>query len=86
MDVNIGGHISSKYSMLTIWEFDQMENKHILYHGNDCLKKFCESLRIRLENIIDFENKKVLLLTKEELKFTKVGKDENKKVVAILIK
>ena len=39
MDVNIGGHISCKYSMLTIWEFDQMENKHILYHGNDCLKK-----------------------------------------------
>ena len=86
MDVNIGGHISCKYLILTIWEFDQMEKKHILYHENDCLKKFCESLRIRLKNIIDFENKKVLLLTKEEQKFTKVGKDENEKVVAILIK
>ena len=32
------------------------------------MKKFCSSLREHAKNITDFENKKVLLLTKEELK------------------
>ena len=32
------------------------------------MKKFCESLREHAKNIIDFEKKKMLALTKEELK------------------
>ena len=32
------------------------------------MKRFCESLRKHAKNIIDFEKKKMLLLTKEELK------------------
>ena len=32
------------YSMSTIWAFDQIEDKHTLYHGKDCMKKFCTSL------------------------------------------
>ena len=31
------------------------------------MKRFCESLRDHEENIIDFEKKKMLPLTKEEL-------------------
>ena len=54
--------------MSTIWEFDNIENKHTLYRGEDCMKKFCESLREHAKNIIDFETKKMLPLTKEELK------------------
>ena len=45
-----------------------VENKHILYHGKDCIKKFCESLREHAKNVIDLEKKKILPLTKEELK------------------
>ena len=58
--------------MLTIWAFDHIENKHTkttyTYRGKDCMKKFCESLREHAKNIIDFEKKKMLPLTKEELK------------------
>ena len=54
--------------MSTIWVFDHIENKHTLYRGKDCMKKFCESLREHAKNIIDFEKKKMLPLTKEELK------------------
>ena len=43
--------------MLTIWAFNNI--------------KFCESLREPLENIIDFEKKKMLPLTKQELKLRK---------------
>ena len=54
--------------MSTIWAFDHIENKYTLYRKKDCMKKFCESLREHTKNIIDFEKKKMLPLTKEELK------------------
>ena len=53
--------------MSTIWAFDYIENKHTLYRGKDSVKKFCEYLREHAKNIIDFEKKKMLPLTKEEL-------------------
>ena len=56
-----------KHPMSTIWTFDHIENKHILYWEKDCIKNFCESLRGHAKNIIGFE-KKLLPLTKEELK------------------
>ena len=54
--------------MSTIWAFDNIENKHTLYRGEDCMNKFCTSLREQTKNITDFEKKKMLTLTKEELK------------------
>ena len=54
--------------MLTIWVFDHIENMHSLYQGKYWIKKFCESLREHAKNIIDFEKKKMLPLTKKELK------------------
>ena len=52
--------------MSTIWDFGSIENKHTLYSVEDCMKKFCESLREHTKNIIDFEKKK--MLTKQEIK------------------
>ena len=54
----IGEHIPCRYSLSTNWTFDHIENKHTLYRGKDCMKKFCESLREHAKNIIDFEKKK----------------------------
>ena len=54
--------------MSTIWAFDHIENKHTLYRGKDCTKKFFESLKENVKNIIDFEKKKLLPFTKENLK------------------
>ena len=61
-------HIPCGYSMSTIWGFDHIEDKHTLYRGKDCMKKFCTSLREHAKNIIDFEKKNMLQLTKGELK------------------
>ena len=47
--------------------FNNIENRYTLYHGEDCMKKFCESLREHTKTIIDFEKIKMLFLTKEEL-------------------
>ena len=54
--------------MSTIWAFDSIENKHTLYRGKYCIKKFCTSLREHATNAMNFEKKKMLSLTKEELK------------------
>ena len=64
----IGEHVPCRYSRSAIWAFDHLKNKHTLYRGKSCVKKFCTSLREHAKNIIDFEKKEMLLLTKEELK------------------
>ena len=64
--INDDEHIPCKYSMSTIWAFNHIENKHTLYRGKACMKKFCEPLREHAKNIIDFERKKLLPLTKEK--------------------
>ena len=47
----------------SLWIFNgNNESKHILYRGKDCMK--CESLKEHKKNIIDFEKKKMLPLTK----------------------
>ena len=60
--------------MSTIWSFDHIENKHTLYRGKDCMENFFESLSEHAKNIIDFEKKKMLPLTKEELRSHHVSK------------
>ena len=64
----IGEHIPGGHSMSTILGFDHIEDKHTLYSGKGCMKKFCTSLREHEKHIIDFEKKRMLPLTKEELK------------------
>ena len=54
--------------MSKIWAFDHIKSKHTFYCGKDCMKKFCEFLKEHAKNIIDFEKKKMLPLTKEELR------------------
>ena len=53
--------------MSTIWAFDNIENKHGLYCGKYFLKIFCSRLREYATNVISFEKKKILQLTKKEL-------------------
>ena len=50
--------------MSTIWAFDNIEKKHILYHEHTLY----HTLREHATNVINFEKKKMLPLTKEELK------------------
>ena len=61
----VSKHIASGFSMSTISSFRSIENKHDVYRGKDCMKKFCESLRKHAMKIIDFKNNKMKLLTKE---------------------
>ena len=66
----MGKHVLLGYSMSTIWAFGHIENKHSLYREEDCMKRFCESVREHTTNIINFEKKKMLPLTKKGTKIT----------------
>ena len=67
-------YISCGYSMPPIWSFDNIEIKHTLYRGKGCMSKFSESLKEHVKNIMDFEKKKMLPLTKEKLKSNQYAK------------
>ena len=54
--------------MSTMSAFDTIENKHSLYRGKDCMKKFCISLREHTGDVINFKKKRMLPLTEKELK------------------
>ena len=51
----IDEHTPFGYSMSTIWAFNNIEKKHTLYCGKDCIKKFCASLKEHAMNVIAFE-------------------------------
>ena len=54
--------------MSTIFCFDTTENKYSLYRAEDCMKKFCSSIRGHATNVVSSGWKKMLALTKKELK------------------
>ena len=41
--IKIGEHIPFTCLMSTIWAFHNLESKHFLYRGKDCMKNFCRS-------------------------------------------
>ena len=61
----VGYHISCGYLMPVIWTNDNIEKNHDIYRGEDCMKKFSESLREHKMKIINFEKKKMIPLTNE---------------------
>ena len=52
--------------MSTISAFKNIQNKHDVYRGKDCIRKSCESLREYAMKVINFKKKKMKLLTKEQ--------------------
>ena len=62
----ISEHIQSGFSMSTMLSLKNIENKHDVHRGKDCMKKFREPLREHAMKIINFKKKKLKLLTKEQ--------------------
>ena len=50
LTTKIGKHIPCWYSMSTIQVFNNIENKHTFYGGEDYMKKFYTSLREHASN------------------------------------
>ena len=67
----VSEHIPSGFSMSTISSFKGIENKHDVYRGKDCMKKFCESLKEHTMKIINFKKKTIKLLKSRQQGFVK---------------
>ena len=57
-------HILSGFSMSAISSFKSIENKHHVYRGKHCMKRFCESLREHAMKIIKFKKKQNEVINK----------------------
>ena len=64
----INKHTPSSYSVFTHCSFDTTKNKLDYYRGKYCMKNFCLDLREPATKIINYENKEMIPLTKEEKK------------------
>ena len=53
----VSEQVLSVFSMSTICPFKSIEKMYDLYCGNNCIKKFCESLRNHAMEIINFFKK-----------------------------
>ena len=62
----INKHTPSGYSIFTHCSFDESKNKLNYYRDKDCMKKFSKDLREHASKIINYEKKKMILLTIEE--------------------
>ena len=62
----VSEHISPGFSMSAISWSRRVENKHDVYRGKDCIKKFCKFLREHAMKLINFKKRKMRLLTKEQ--------------------
>ena len=62
----VSEHIPLSFSMSTVPYFRSIENKHDMYGGKDCMKKYFEFLREHTIKIFNFRKKIIKLLTTEQ--------------------
>ena len=62
----INKHTPPGYSLFTQCSFDTTKNRLDYYRGKNCMKNFCLDLREHAANIINYEKKEMIRLTKEE--------------------
>ena len=62
--IKVGEYIPSGFSMSAILSFKDIENKHDVYRGKNCMKKFCESLKKHAVKIINLKKKKNEVINK----------------------
>ena len=60
----VSKHIPSGFSISTISSLRSIENKHDVYRGKDCMKRFCEYLKEYAMKIINFKKKKNNIINK----------------------
>ena len=59
-------HIPSSYLLFTQCSLDSTKNKLDCYRVKDCMKKFCKDVEEHAAKIINYEKKKMMLLTDKE--------------------
>ena len=71
LTTKINKHTQSGYLLFTHCSFDTTKNKFDYYRFKNCMKNFCLDLREHATEIINYETKEMILLTKKEEKMHK---------------
>ena len=66
--VKVNKHTTSGYSLFSHCLFNKTKNKLDYYRGKNCMGNFSLDLRDQAEKIINYEQTKIIALTKEERK------------------
>ena len=66
----VSKNIPSGFSITTISSFRSIENKHDVHRGKDCMEKYCKFSKEHAIKLINFKEKKIKLLTKEQQEST----------------
>ena len=61
-------HKPSGYSLSLICSFDETKNRHNFYRRKDCIKRSCNDLKELATQIINYEEKEMIILTDNEIK------------------
>ena len=76
----IDKHATSGYLLFTHCSFDKTKNKLDYYRGDNCMENVCKDLREHATEIINYEKKKMIPLTKKK------EKNHNKQKVCYICK
>ena len=68
-------HDPSGWAMFIKCSFDKEKNRFDYYRGIDCIEKWCEKLKDRVTEIINYKEKEMIPLTDEEIKFYEKQKE-----------
>ena len=66
--IKVGEHILRGFAMSTIWTFEGIESKDNINGGEDCMKKFCGSLREHSVKKINFEKNRIICQQTKRMK------------------
>ena len=67
-------HKPSGYSLSLICSVDETKNRRKFYRRKDCIKGFCNDLKELATEIINYEEKEMILLNDKEITFMKAKK------------
>ena len=70
----VNNHTPCGYSIYTQCSFGDTKNKLDYYRGEDCIEKSTDHLKDHATSILDYEQKNLIKLTKEEYKIIKIKK------------
>ena len=74
LTTKINKRTPSGYLLFTHCSFDTTKNRLDYYTGKNCMKNFCLDLREQATEIINYEKKEMIPLTKEEKKMHRIQK------------
>ena len=64
-------HEVGGYSINLVRSYEPNKNIRNFYRGKDCIKKLCEDLKTQAMEVINFKEKEMIPLTKQQLNYEK---------------